>query len=1039
MPASIRTTVYNAPGGSQVGPVLTDQSRADLRRGYQIIALSVHQATTYSWSLVDTPDSVGPAAANPDNFEGTPSTAGLLPPEGATSQTCKFNVDWEGPYLLRLIVDAGLGTESTQFIRLSFLTQFGDLKLPAAGERRDEDGNVPVDAPPDGWAQLQNQNHQRVLAILRRVSTSGRVLYVDANRGRDNSADQSDPNNIVRFPGPDGSFPNETGIRMQAEAFADFDSINDAIAYAMAAPSRGEPAPRQTDPYVIYIQPGYYEEDLNISAHVHLLGQGPAPIVLGLQAGPMAFDMESRTVVVRTANAGGATHTFDPQDGPDTSQVILQNLFLENTANTTTPVLDQRGGLVLLDGTVVYQRGNHVNQGSAMDVIAADPAFAPALVAIRSIIRSDANADDVRWGLRVDAPSALLHMSETFIQAASALSFNNSLYGGPPDDFDPRMLTYRCTIHGMAGYGVRAYGTVNSFEDTDIRGLGDTTRAAVFEPFGAGPNSKNGVVGVVFKNTLVHGDLTFDTSGAVADTAFIPDGLRMTQGEVIFPAAPGDVPDLYEPLGQGISYGYKPDYAPVEAGPGAPPTVPPNAQLGVLNAQDAIDRLTNMVVPLGNIPFFSLESSYNGMASVDPPVIGDGLGRTIVADGGAVQITGANPPMGMDGPELNGGQQVEGVVDIGPIVMDGIGSEINLNPNLFGGGPFISLGRGVWPSVTAGVPRAIASGVIQAGPPVASGRKYNLRLRTIDGDNSGTRVLGSVLMEGGMSLDDGAGGSPSGGSVFVQGGSHLDTAPGDPSRGGGDVWLIPGESLAGVQGMVRVTSTTGGTHTAATLVPAGNFVGGVDGNIYFATQNGIRKVAIGAGDNIGAVQGLINAAIPELEPMIFAGPQLRLATRMTGPTADVYYVGDDQGNALNAALGDYREGSGAVFTPGTFGDFVNMWCPGNNELYVEGAVYAGEAVEPYVNIDADYVIGDNAETIIGVDTNAAAGPVQVTLPPIARNGRIITIKDETGKAAAKNITIITSDGSGIEAGVSPINVNSDVRRLYYGNGTWYSR
>ena len=121
MPANIRVTLHESPGGVVVGLVTTDSSRDDLRKGYQVVCESVHEANTYSWSLSFTPDSSGPTAASANNFTGTPSTASLLPPEGDTSRTAKFNVDWDGPYLIRLVVDAGLPTEDTQFLRLRVL------------------------------------------------------------------------------------------------------------------------------------------------------------------------------------------------------------------------------------------------------------------------------------------------------------------------------------------------------------------------------------------------------------------------------------------------------------------------------------------------------------------------------------------------------------------------------------------------------------------------------------------------------------------------------------------------------------------------------------------------------------------------------------------------------------------------------------------------------------------------------------------------------------------------------------------------------
>jgi hypothetical protein len=68
-------------------------------------------------------------------------------------------VDNPGPYLIRLITDAGLATEDTQYVRLRALTGQG-LRLVSAGERRDSSGIIPVDVSVEGWANEQNFNLQ---------------------------------------------------------------------------------------------------------------------------------------------------------------------------------------------------------------------------------------------------------------------------------------------------------------------------------------------------------------------------------------------------------------------------------------------------------------------------------------------------------------------------------------------------------------------------------------------------------------------------------------------------------------------------------------------------------------------------------------------------------------------------------------------------------------------------------------------------------------------------------------------------------------
>ena len=60
-----------------------------------------------------------------------------------------FVVDYEGSYLIRLIVDLGLLTQQIVFVRIRYLTKFGKISLVAAGERKDDTKdppNIPFDA-----------------------------------------------------------------------------------------------------------------------------------------------------------------------------------------------------------------------------------------------------------------------------------------------------------------------------------------------------------------------------------------------------------------------------------------------------------------------------------------------------------------------------------------------------------------------------------------------------------------------------------------------------------------------------------------------------------------------------------------------------------------------------------------------------------------------------------------------------------------------------------------------------------------------------
>lgn len=150
-----------------------EASRDDLEVADVVTVQSLDAATSYAWSLVFVPD--GSAAT----FSG--SLIAVSPGS--------FTVDLVGSYLVRLIVDAGLSTESTQYVRLRALTAELGLKLVAAGERRDETGVVPVDADAEGWANEQNFNLQTLESALSHTTfTSGEAITAGDVVGFDTTA-----------------------------------------------------------------------------------------------------------------------------------------------------------------------------------------------------------------------------------------------------------------------------------------------------------------------------------------------------------------------------------------------------------------------------------------------------------------------------------------------------------------------------------------------------------------------------------------------------------------------------------------------------------------------------------------------------------------------------------------------------------------------------------------------------------------------------------------------------------------------------------
>ena len=140
---------------------VSDASRDDLVPADIVTVQAIDAATTYQWSLAYVP------AGSTAVFSG--SSTAVSPGT--------FTVDLVGAYLVRLVVDAGLGSEDEQYVRLRALTSVLGLKLVAAGERRDASGVVPVDADVSGWADEQNNNLQLLEAASSvRVFESGSAI-----------------------------------------------------------------------------------------------------------------------------------------------------------------------------------------------------------------------------------------------------------------------------------------------------------------------------------------------------------------------------------------------------------------------------------------------------------------------------------------------------------------------------------------------------------------------------------------------------------------------------------------------------------------------------------------------------------------------------------------------------------------------------------------------------------------------------------------------------------------------------------------------
>lgn len=247
-------------------------SRDDLEAGDVVTVVADDLTpTTYAWSIVYKPE--GSAAT----LSGDVTLPGPL----------TFTVDLEGPYLIRLITDLGTPDESQQFVRLRYLTNFGQLHLVAGGEQLNSTIPVPVDIDPQGWADDQNRNLTTLLGFIQPLVASGDVITVDAGIGGDFSTIQA--------------------------------AINQAVLDGASL----------SDPAVVLVRPGLYIEDVAFAPHVAVLGWP------GNTSG--TSDME----IVRVRAASATCHTAAMPAATD--QVVLANLTLENQFASTTPVLAKTG------------------------------------------------------------------------------------------------------------------------------------------------------------------------------------------------------------------------------------------------------------------------------------------------------------------------------------------------------------------------------------------------------------------------------------------------------------------------------------------------------------------------------------------------------------------------------------------------------------------------------------------------------------------------------------------------------------------------
>lgn len=295
--ASIKSTRNTDPATS-----LVNVSREDLATGDVITLESVGAGTTsHSWSILFSPEG---------------SASALTSTNTAVTQ---FQIDKEGAYLVRLVADAGLETETMQHIRMRVLTAFGGLQLVAAGERRDEEAIIPVDIGVYGWAYEQNGNIRKILDFIKPMVQSGRVLHVDGG----------------------------------SENYGDFHEIQDGINAAAALATEAEP-------YVVLVREGTYQESLSLKPFVHVIStqHQNSHEIPDLKAKPK---MSPRVVVDAISHDADLPATTD-------LCVVVGIHFLCDTLNSDPLITKTGEGVIQANACTFESTPVGAGQGSLVDL-----------------------------------------------------------------------------------------------------------------------------------------------------------------------------------------------------------------------------------------------------------------------------------------------------------------------------------------------------------------------------------------------------------------------------------------------------------------------------------------------------------------------------------------------------------------------------------------------------------------------------------------------------------------------------------------------
>ena len=803
MAAIIKSTVLPVlhPITGVVRSPVSGASRDDLYDGDVVTLSTVSVATSYAWTLVYQPE--GSVAA----FSGDVTTAA---PGSIT-------LDLEGPYLVRLTTDLGLPTEASQFVRLRWLTEFGRLTLVAAGEENNSGIPIPVDQTPDGWTNDQNRNITTLLAFVAKVSSSGRVLYVDQN---------GTPTDTIR-------------------GYADYETIQEAINYAVTQ------TPSASNPWVVLVRPGFFTEDLALAAHVHVYGW----------PGNVSGDDDNRVVRIRNDTTA---HTANLANAGD--RVMLANLTLENVSNGSLAVVNKTGdGELHIFRCSLTNQGTDASQGPALRVAAGtveandsqfllNPAAGTGQPAVR-VLGTGTTLNLTHC--QVIGPTGIIAEEDTFVLARDSQFTGTGLGASTGVLTDAASFTLEyCNVRApLVTYPLQAHTS----------GAALTGDLALF----------------VRWTRIEEGGILYDSTG-VSGTSTLKLG-AVEYSTLVLTAAP----DVFEATVKAKSIFYD------------------NGVSGLTaeDVQSSLDEIHALAIAVQ-----TLDDAYDGG-------VGGGIGRTITADAGAVQIIGSgtptDPPLAGD---TDGKLQVVSNVQLGAIDSP----EIDIDPNPYGNGALISMGRFI---AAGNTPFGSTVGLLARSTGTPDFNNYNLRLQTES--SAGGTLIGRLIVQGGDGLANGAG-TPLASSIYIQAG----TTQAGPNSGG-DVFLAPGDAGGGgVAGSVVFVRPQDAT--PAVLTASGAFVGGVAGTSRFATSMGAIEVDVLVGDILATVLAAFNAT-GQVTAVDSGGGVIELTTTTTGPNAEVHYLNDTVGGLLDTALGGF---DGQAQTNGTWPSTVAFRVTADQEITI---------------------------------------------------------------------------------------------------------